>query len=360
MNMKINTLGIVPVFLLISLFMYGCKSDAGQTDNQVKFVKVYSIESGARKSRIVFNGKIQEKSKIDLSFRVGGPLVKLPLNVGDFVKKGSLIAEIDNRDYRVQFESSEARYKQIQSEFERYKELFDKKKIPANTYEKIEAQYLLTKSGYENALHQLNDTRLTAPISGYVYKKFVENYQTVGPGQSIVSIIDKSSLEVVTYVPENQLSRIISGKEFYLNVSSTDIDKAPVTIENIAEKAGDNGLYEVRFKLANDNDNVQVYPGMTAEISMYYSQPGGGITIPSGAVFRDGGETCVWIYSSSDSTVKKQKVTISSLQSDGLFTVSEGLKAGDSIISAGVHYLQEGQRVQPVKEPSKTNVGGLL
>ncbi|MCG8306854.1 MAG: efflux RND transporter periplasmic adaptor subunit [Cytophagales bacterium] len=344
---------------LIIFLAFGCKKEAQKAPGPVKYVKVHRIVEGNEKSKMVFNGRIMEKSNVDLSFRVGGPLVKLPVKQGDYVAAGSLIAAIDKRDYKVQLESSEAQYKQLRGEFERYKELFEAKKIPANTYEKVEAGYLLAKSGFENAQHQYNDTKLTSPTSGYIFKKYVENYQTVGPGQPIVSIIDNSVLEVVVHAAENQLAEINAGKEFLLNISSANLAGVPVSVMNIAEKAGDNGLYEVKFRLPNDQ-KIAVYPGMTAEISMHYRQTGHGITIPANAVFNRNNLTYVWIYSQTGQKVNKRQVRISSIETGGKIRITEGLKFGETIVAAGVHYLRENQKVQPVIEPSETNVGGLL
>ena len=301
----------------------------------------------------------RRKGKVDLSFRVGGPLVKLPVKEGDYISKGSLIAAIDQRDYTIQLESSEARLLQAEGEYKRYQQLFEKEKIPANTYEKIKAQYLLTKSGFENAQHQLKDTELRAPVSGYIFNKHVENHQTVGSGQPIVSIIDKSMLEVIVHVPENQVAGITRGKEFLLNIASANVHNAPVTLLNIAEKAGDNGLYEVKFAYKSNN-GAEVYPGMTAEISMHFQHENSSITIPVNAIFRDGEVNYVWLYNPSDARVSKRKVMISSIQSDGKIGITTGLSVGESIVSAGVHFLQDNQTVKTVKEPSSTNVGGLL
>ncbi len=350
-----SILGLV----LIIFFMSGCEKDVQKAEESTKYVKIYKISDGATSTRLVFNGEVKEKSKVDVSFRVGGPLVRLSVKEGDYVKKGELIAAIDNRDYKIQLESSKARYDQVKSEFERYDQLFSKEKIPANTYEKIKSQYLLVKSSYENAQHQYDDTQLASPMSGYVFKKHVENFQTVGPGQPIISIIDNSTLEVIVHVPENQLASINSNKEFLLNVTSADLEQVPVTLINIAEKAGDHGLYEVKFNLINKNE-MAVYPGMTAEISMYSAKGGDGISIPSNSVFRNNNDTYVWLYDESKGTVQKQKVTIASLQSNGKVGISGGLSVGESIVEAGVHYLQENEKVQPVAEASKTNVGGLL
>ncbi len=77
-----------------------------------------------------------------MSFRVGGPLISFNVKSGDFVRKGQVIAAIDKRDYQLQVQSTKAQFQQLRGEYERYKELYGKDKIPANSYEKIESGYL--------------------------------------------------------------------------------------------------------------------------------------------------------------------------------------------------------------------------
>ena len=347
------------VVMFSLIFTVACNKDGEENKEFTKLVRIEKVTDQPKVDYLIFNGKVKEKSLVTLSFRVGGPLVHINVNAGDYVNKGEEIAQIDKRDYQIQLDNAKAQYEQINGEYERYKELYNKNKVPANTYEKIEAGYKQAKAGYENALNQLNDTELKAPISGYIYEKMVENFNTVGAGQPIVSIIDMSQLEIVISVPENQILDIKQCQKNYLTVRNADVYEVPVTLKSVSEKTGSDGLYEVRFVL-NNQDKFNIYPGMTAEVKIVCQDKNSTMQISSNAVFTNHDKTYVWIYDSSKQQIKKQEITIASLQPGGMLRVVNGLKDGDLIVTAGVHSLVDGQKVKPIAKESATNVGGLL
>ncbi|WP_321348549.1 efflux RND transporter periplasmic adaptor subunit [uncultured Draconibacterium sp.] len=357
--MKIKNIILVLAAAIIAFS--GCKSSTGEEPQAetIKNVKIETITDAVSQNTITFNGKIKEKSLTSLSFRVGGPLLKLNVKQGDYVKQGQVIAEIDKRDYKLQVETTKAQFEQTESEYLRYKQLIEQNKIPENTFEKIKSGYLMTKTAYENAQNQLRDTELKAPFSGYIYEKFVENYQTVGAGTPIVSIIDNSHLEAVVSVSESQLQRVKSDKESYLNVANAGIHQLPVKLLSVSEKAMHDGLYEVKFSFNNKND-LEVAPGMTAEVTVYCDAQENQLSVAASAVFHEKTSTYVWIYNPSTSKVEKRTVDIALDGPKGRVNIKSGISNGEQVVTAGVHYLVEGQKVQPIKEQSVTNIGGLL
>ncbi|HYQ57894.1 MAG TPA: efflux RND transporter periplasmic adaptor subunit, partial [Draconibacterium sp.] len=291
--------------------------------------------------------------------RVGGPLLKLNVKQGDYVKQGEVIAEIDKRDYKLQLETTKAQFEQTESEYMRYKQLIEQDKIPENTFEKIKSGYLMTKTAYENAQNQLRDTELKAPFSGYIYEKFVENFQTVGAGTPIVSIIDNSHLEAVVSVSESQLQRVKGDKGSYLNVANAGISNLPVKLLSVSEKTMQDGLYEVKFSFENKND-LKVAPGMTAEVTIYNTAEQNQLSVAASAVFHEKTSTYVWVFNPSTNKVQKREVKIALDGSQGRVNIVSGVNNREQVVTAGVHYLVEGQKVQPIKTPSVTNIGGLL
>jgi len=352
------------IFLLLAVSIVaftGCRSSKGDEPlaKTIKYVKVETVDGSAVQNTTSLNGKIKEKSLTSLSFRVGGPLKSLDVKEGDYVKAGQLIAQIDKRDYELQVATTKAQFEQVENEYNRYKQLIEQKKIPENTFEKIKSGYLMAKTGYENAQNQLHDTDLRAPFSGYVYQKFAENFQTVGAGTPIVSLIDNSHLEAVVSVSESQLQRVNSNKEAYLTVDNAGVDMLPVTLLSVSEKAGNDGLYEVRFSF-NNTSELKVVPGMTAKVTMLCRAEGSQLSLSSTAVFHENTNTYVWVFNPSSNKVEKRKISIALNGSEGNVNVVSGLNDGEQVVTAGVHYLVDGQTVKPIETPSVTNVGGLL
>ncbi|WP_297086911.1 efflux RND transporter periplasmic adaptor subunit [uncultured Draconibacterium sp.] len=347
--------------IAIAFAFTGCKTTTGDEPQAktVKYVKVETINGSTTQSKLTLNGKIKEKSLTSLSFRVGGPLLKLNVKQGDYVRAGQVIAQIDKRDYELQVQTTKAQFEQLESEYNRYKQLIEQKKIPENTFEKVKSGYLMAKTAFENAQNQLYDTELKAPFSGYIFEKFTENHQTVAPGQPIVSVIDNSKLEAVVWVSESQLQRVKSDKESLLTVANAGVRNLPVKLLSIGEKAMDDGLYEVKFLFENKED-MKVAPGMTAEVTLMCMALNNQISVPGSALFHEKENDFVWVYNPGSQQVEKREITIAKGGSQGRAFIHSGLKDGEQVVAAGVHYLYEGQKVKLVKKPSVTNVGGLL
>lgn len=352
---------IVLLLAAVGIAFTGCKSSNGDEPHAetIKYVKVETISNGVTQNKMDLNGKIKEKSLTSLSFRVGGPLVKLNVKQGDFVRAGQVIAQIDKRDYELQLQTTKAQFTQTEGEYKRYKTLVEQKKIPENTFERVESGYLMAKTAFENAQNQLKDTELKAPFSGYIYEKFAENFQTVGPGQAIISIIDKSRLEVVVSVSESQLQNVRSDRESFLTVSNAGVQNLPVKLLSVGEKAEGDGLYEVKFSFENST-NINVAPGMTAEVTLLCAEQDAQLSVASSAIFHEKNKNYVWIYNKSNGKVEKREITISLNGAEGRAIVTSGLNNGEQVVTAGVHYLVKGQAVKPIETPAITNVGGLL
>ncbi len=363
-NKKMKSIQKILMVLTIaasSLFsMTSCNNECIEKEQAIRFVKLEEVSSTQSITDLTFNGSIKEKSTTQLSFRVGGPLTKLNINIGSYVKKGQTIAVIDQRDYRLQVETAKAQYIQIKAEYERYNELYKKKKLPENTLEKLEAGYLMAKAAFDNAENALSDTELKAPVSGYIFEKCTENFQTVGPGQPIVSIVDMSKQEVVIHVPASKLHEINENRIVYCSVQNAGVSGIPAQLINVAKKAGDDNLYEVRFQLDLDSKTT-IKPGMSAEVLIdgYVNMPES-ITVPVGSVFHSNGKNYVWVFNSKTSKIEKRKITLAELQNNGRITIQTGIKNGDQIVVAGIHSLVNNQQVKPIKKLSKTNAGGLL
>ncbi len=357
-----KTIVQVSIILSFLLFISSCGVTSQGNEKKelaAKYVKIERVSGTHGKDKMVFNGKMKEKSLTSLSFRVAGPLVQLNVKTGDFVRAGQVIAAIDTRDYKLQLQAKKAQYEQLKGEYTRYKELHEKNKIPANSFEKIESGYLMAKADYESAVNQLNDTKLKAPVSGYIQDKFVENFQTVGAGHPIVSIIDRSRLEAVVSVPENQILDVKECDKNYLTVKNAGVEKLPVTLLSVSEKTKNDGLYEVKFLLENTK-NLPIQPGMSAEVNAYKKSHLAGISIPSSAVFFQDGSTYVWIYHDDTKTISKRGVEVKNMHTKGQMAILSGLSYNEIVVTAGVHSLYENQKVKPIQKPQASNIGGLL
>jgi RND family efflux transporter, MFP subunit len=331
--------------LVGSLLILSSCSEEKQTEASPRSVKVQHVASASKVESYSFSGQIHEKNEINLAFKVGGQLEKLLVNEGDYVAKGQLIAEVDSRDYLVRLDAAKAQYMQAKSEYERYQQLYDRKKLPVNTLDKLKAAYLATKSNYDAAQNAVNDTQLKAPFSGYVFQRTVANYDNIALGQTIVTVIDVSSLEVRFNISGNLLRAVQHADSIRCDFSVEGFNNVPAKLLAINQKANTTDQYEVRAQL--QARSLHLKPGMTAKIritdQLDDAHP---MTVPVGAVFYDANQPRVWTVDQRNMKVKSTPVKLGSLRENGQIEVLNGISDKEPVVIAGVNSLVENQEVK--------------
>ena len=338
----------------------GCSRRTG-TSLQTDIVKLDTVHRHGGELFISYPAKIVAAKDANLAFRVSGPIRRIPVEIGQHVRKGELVAEIDPRDYEIQLAATEAEYDQIKNEAERVFELY--KRGSATQSDRDKAYYGLKQitaklNAHRNALH---DTRLVAPFNGYIQKKFFEANETVSAGMPIIAMIGRDEPEVEINIPASDYIRRSQFDSFSCTVDVLPGEIFPLELIGVAQKANLNQLYNVRFRIGKQPD-TRLTAGMNATVSITYSPDEGALTIiPLTAVFDNNGKSSVWIYDPESETITSREVRMLEIRRDGSVVIAEEtLHPGELIVSAGVHSLKEGQQVTPLEPIAETNVGGML
>lgn len=358
MTKDLMILKTAAVFIMPFIFS-SCHSPQVKEESPV-FVKtkeVIELESTLTKN---YPARIRAASDINLSFRVAGPILKVNVNEGDEVKKGEVIAQIDPRDYQIQLQATEAKYREIKAEVDRINALYKKNKISENDYDKATSGLKQITAKYHAHQNALEDTRLKAPFTGQINKIFFEAGETVDAGMPIISLIDSQQYEIVTHIPAQDFLKKEKFTDFTCRSANLPGREWPLELRNIVSQANLNGLYPAFFTLKNDSgDNI--LPGMSAEVIVkYLTDQEGLFEIPSSAIFETAGRSKVWIINKNEDTINSREVEIIRIQASGMAVVKGDLKKSEAIISAGVHGLKEGQKVRQLPASTESNVGNLM
>jgi RND family efflux transporter MFP subunit len=346
--------------LVVVAIMQGCSVQKNDDSSNVTLVKVAEIVQFTDKASFSYPGKIKASEDVNLAFRVSGPIKKVLVKEGQFVRKGDVIALMDPRDYEIQLEATTAEYEQVKAEAERVIELHKRNSIANKDYDKAVAGLHRIEAKLKSHRNALHDTRLTASFSGYVQKIYFDSGEIVKAGLPIVRMVNTSLLEVEAFIS----ARDYSKKDCFSSYScKTDIYpgvEIPLSLNGVSPKANLNQLFKVSFTL-DKSDSLLLSPGMSVDVNIVCT--GGNkpmFTIPVSALFSKGNESFVWLYDANSKTIQTEKVNVMKLYQDGTALVTGDLTAGHKVVSAGVHSLKEGQEVKLLKPVSKTNVGGLL
>ena len=215
--------------------------------------------------------------------------------------------------------------------------------------EATEAHIRYLKADLDAANHALADTYLKAPFSGFVHRKYVENYENVKENAPIVSLLDFSSVEVHTAVPEDVVIRRSDFAAMSCSFDAYPERRFVATLKEIGRKTDSaNQSYPITAYL-HLPDDVEVQPGMAATLSIQLKKSGqavAGFLLPAGAVFVDvDGQSCVWRIDAKTMCVIKTRVRTGALSGNSIRILS-GLKAGERVVTAGARFLQDGEQVR--------------
>lgn len=348
---------VFTIYLLLPilfLFFAGCKEEEkAEVPEPIKPVKLLTVQTGEQKTQMSLPGRVRAARRSELSFKVAGPLEALPINEGQVVKKGDLVAQILPRDFELAVDEAKAREREAEQQFQRYKELYSKRQVSKAEFDRYRAARDVTRAELENTQNALKDTKLLAPFDGVISKRYVENFEKVQEKQPIANLQQIGELEVLIDVPELMMASFresgkvtvtaefdaVAGASFPLIVKeySTDADPATQT-------------YQVVLTM-DQPEEANILPGMTAKVNAVAAEGAsatGNILIPAIAVLNDAENTnIVWRFDPDSQTVQSVEVQVASLEGSANIEVTEGLNSGDEIVVAGVTKLRDGMKVRP-------------
>ncbi len=346
---------IILLFAGLVLFLASCaKEEEKAAVEVVRPVKMMTIASGGEVFKRAFPGKVQASQEVDLSFKVSGPLIELPVKEGQEVKKGQLLARIDPRDFKTNLDQAKARSLEAQQQFKRYKDLYIKKQVSKADFDKYKSSHDVARAQQTDARHALEDTYLKAPFAGVVAKKFVDNFQDVLAKQPIVSLQDVSSIEIHIDVPE-ALVAMARDKKGAIATAMAEFSTTPgkqykLSVKEFSTRADpQTQLFRVTLLMKQPED-INVLPGMIANVVVTGAPTEGAddeIVIPAIALFADeSGTSHVWVVDPKTMKTHRRKVTTGSLTGKESIRITDGLKPGEKIAVAGVTQLREGVKVR--------------
>jgi RND family efflux transporter MFP subunit len=347
------------IYLFCLVLLAGCANNNNDQNEIIRKVKIEPVQQADSVSVRSYSGIINEAAEVNLAFRVAGPIQKIMVNEGDYVRAGQVVAQMDTRDYEVQLAAAQAQYEQVKAEADRVIELHNRESVAGNDYDKAVSGLKMVEAQLKNAKDQLNDTKLTAPVSGYIQKlNFLEN-ELVDAGMPVASMINTGHYQVELEIPVAlyvERENVISFSGFQPAVSE---EKFPLDLLSYSRKASNNQLYKVQLRI-NPASQPKLAPGMDIQVNILLKNNSAPMAcVPLNALFNADGKTYVWVYEPGG-TVQKREVETGQLTGDGRIRISGGLDVNEQIVVAGVNQLNENEQVEPLGPVAETNIGGLL
>lgn len=325
----------------------------------------FTIAGGAGTDIDVYSGEIRARKEADHAFRVGGKIQKRLVDTGAVVKRGQALAQLDPQDVKLAADAARAQVsaQQTESEFadaelRRFRDLFQKGFVSQSALDRqinlanaARARLDAQRASANVSINQAGYATLVAETDGVVTQVMAEAGQVVAAGQAVMKIANPRERELSISVPEAKI-RDFQGanvsRPIRVHIWSNPQKFYPGRIREVGG-AADNvtRTYPVRVSLTEVDDTIGL--GMTAFAAFVGSDGDGTFSVPLSAVYVKGESTGVWAIA-ADGKVSLKPVTVVQYRETTAVVKSTAVKAGDTIVAAGVHKLRDGEIVKPVKD----------
>ncbi len=346
--------------LLPAAIIVSCKGGGVTEMSAVKTVKTLTVSCADSIGVLAYPGIVREMHSINVAFKTPGQIEQINVREGDYVKEGQLLAVLDDSDYELGVEALQIQYDQVSDEVARLRELYMKKSVSANDYEKAEAGLRQLAVQLQVNKNKLAYTRLYSPVSGYVKSVNFSQSEMVDAGTPIINMLDVSGLEVQADIPASEYLDMKSFTSY--SVRSADGQMAGASLVGVVPKADGNQLYHITLLVDAGGSLMRnaFLPGTNVEVVITKNAKtgAGNVSMPLSAICYDGRQAYVWEVD-RDSALVKVNVSVSS-SSDVTHILVSGIAPGVEIVVAGAASLKEGEKVKVLPAPSETNVGDLL
>lgn len=350
------------VALIIVLFFFSACGDVEKaTKDPIKPVKYVIIGNNNDAGTKTFNGLSKSGSETKLSFRSNGLIVLLDAKNGEKVRKGQVLARLDQKDISLSYDKAKASVRSAESQLElsksnldRIKELYQSNSASLSDYEQAKNNYSSAQANYENSVKSMNIQSsqfeyavIKAPMDGIITEVNADVNEVAQAGSPIfIMNSEGDDLEITVGVPESYISKIQEGTSVQVSINNTSVEGL---ITEVAFSTGGSLTYSVIVKLINPSSDLR--PGMPAEVLFALDSDktsSSQILIPVKGVSNDVNGDFVFVLEKDKQEsyqVHKIYLELGELKTGG-FVVKSGLNKGDLVAIAGLRTLHDGMSVK--------------
>ena len=285
-----------------------------------------------------FPGKLLPAEQSNLAFEIPGKINVINVDIGDAVRKGQILAELDDREATAQLKQAKARYDLALQILNRYKDLRSEGHISIQDLDNANSEELIAKSQYEFFKVKLEQTKLIAPFDGVIQNRYLDTGSVINGGIPILEILGSKNVEAHISIPLKFIDKLIIGNFYDFTIGNK---KSKGVLERLAPMTpggSDN-------RLAIFNFDTFFAPGSIAELKLSLNIEGRGTWVPIKSLSQS--EQGIWaIY-----TINEEKVVVRDLVEiiyfeDEYAYVDGTLNDGDLIILGGAQKIIEGKSIK--------------
>ncbi|MDG2092971.1 MAG: efflux RND transporter periplasmic adaptor subunit [SAR86 cluster bacterium] len=282
-----------------------------------------------------FPGKLLPSEQSKLAFEIPGKINIINVDIGDEVKKGQILAELDGREASAQLEQAKAKYDLAKQVLIRYKDLRSQGHISIQDLDNANSEELIAKSQYDFYKVKFEQTKLLAPFDGFIQNRFLDTGSVINGGVPIIEILDSTNVKAHISIPISYTNNLEIGNEYLFKIGNKEVIGYLERLAPMTPGGSDNRLAIFNFISFFD-------PGSIAQLKLSMTTSGRGTWVPIKSLSQS--EQGVWaIY-----TINQERVVVRDLVDiiyfEGEYAYVNGtLKDGDLVILGGAQKIIEGK-----------------
>ena len=337
--------------VLIAFLLVGCGSkdsgDSGAAGHRMPGgdrskaaipVQVAPVVRGDISTYLLHTTSIEAQREVDLIAKVSGQVVKMPAEEGLFVKKGQLLAQLDEAELKIDLMQAKVRLETDKTVFERAKDMLAKNLIAKENFDTARLQYESSKSAYEASKLKVDYTSVRAPFDGFITQRQIELGQRVNINQVLFRLADFDPLRARIYVPEKDMMRLFEGQKASITADALPGMRFSGAVKMISPVVDPtSGTAKVTIDIPDTRGRLK--PGMFATVRIITDTRKNALLIPKKALLLESQTDQVFIY--DEGVARKRTLTLGFTAGDTVEVLS-GLNEGDLVVIIGQEGLREG------------------
>jgi len=347
-SLLLPILSLIIVIILIAVFFLSDKK-SDPSDRKQPYAEVPVSTTQVKKMQLVNNislvGVVNASNDVNVISEAQGLVMDVKVKVGDNIKEGTVLFQIDDVIMQSNLASAEINYLKAKRDFERSETLYQENSISAAQLDLARLEMKAAESRLTLAKKQLDDTKIKAPISGTVNKLIVDLGTMVNPGTAVANIVDISTLKALLNVSEKEAFQIKRGNKAEITTDIYPGIKFSGRVDNIASKADEAHTYQVEVRLPN-NYKYPLKAGMFARVNFTLESSDESLVIPRESLV--GSIKDAYVYKIQDETAQLRKVVVGK-SSGNFLEILSGLNENEVVVTNGQNNLSDNSKVVIIK-----------
>ncbi|MBC2713179.1 MAG: efflux RND transporter periplasmic adaptor subunit [Desulfosarcina sp.] len=293
------------------------------------------------RERLSLPGTVKPWIALKIVAEVNGKIVEKLVSEGQRVKKGDILARIDDRDYKNALASSQASYQVALATQKRLKELFEEKVSTHSQIDDIAARVKTSRAAMDNAALALERCAIRAPFDGVVNRFYIETGQYLGIADPVAEVLQIDRVKIEVGIPESDVDKVRRLEHFSVKIDALGGKRFQGT-RHYLYKNSDNFARLYNLEIAVDNPDGEILPDMFTRVEIVKTEVSDGLGVPLYSLITRNEASALYVV--KDGVVRLTPVEVG-IQDGWQVEISQGLKPGDHVVVVGQRQIDDGEAV---------------